>query len=1291
MNPLGTYLHLLGNRSGSEHTTPDEARRGYFEETEFSIEAIQALIEVSTQILTTHEIEPLLEQILKLLSRFVAYSSAAIHLMHGDFLSTRAGVGRSAETVGQDNFRKEDDFVWQQLEQERGPYFSNDVLQESWTPLKGFEYIQSFLAVPMFINSEMIGLLTVDHAESGQYQAKQVEMVRLFANYAAIAIHNAQLLADSRRSVKDLEILQTVGIVSVSNTDIETIAHQTLQALQSGFGYELVSMYRIGQDALHLITQHNYPAATVQYRIPLGAGVMSRCVEQRKAILIQDVNQIPEFIAAAPDIRSELCVPIFINDRVYAIINIESSRPNALDERDLRLLMIVANRLGVAFQNLELYEEVRRRLTTVSGLHASALDIVSDMDEPTLFDVFLERVLTLVDTCIACILLYDPVQDCLVTRAIRPPKVLLYQGQTQRKDIGILGAAFSQNEALYTENYSTSPHRDPNWPEDILQLGSVAAVPLLCKGISIGVMGLARTTEKPFHEEEKQLISLLASQIATAIENRRLFQAEQRRSHQLLLLSEITAATLHTVDYQETLDTLANHLGTLLDADHCFLLHWDNTQQQFIPAAVYSQHEIDPVLDVTDSLIVSSSFKTGDLVIVDDVYHSPLFSQSVAERLSIYSVLCMPLHIGAEKMGIALVGFAERHTFTQEEINIGKQAADQISIAVAKARLLEMERRQRKAAEIQLAFSFQLMETPLLGDAVNALLATISQLTAYDAGSVMLLEADNPNLGYIAAVSGYTNPSEALHRTVNLEEFPHLDQIRRETQEIYFPEIRGNEQWRPGNQPDAEEVRSVLLVPLLYDQQSKMIGCLTLKSYQPNAFSAEERSNITLLCNQTASAVRNIRLIEETNRRLNEVSILAEMSEILNRTIDLDKVLELVLDRVISLLAQSNHTEHLRGAIILRQPPQDTLRLALGYNLDEEYRAFFNNYPVYANDGSFKQSILGDEWVELDDAEQIQKLVVKLPPGHFLDQLLNIPLKAGSEVIGVITANRIPPDPLTRRLLRAISQLAGSAIHKTRLLVQARNRAVELMEAHDALNEMDRVRDEFIQNITHDLRAPLTFIRGYTDLMIEGAMGEINQEQHEALEIIQERTDAVSRLVSDILKIKQIESQPLREEPVEVVSIASTSIRSALMTARQAKVEILFESSIKQAIVSGDADRLGQVFDNLLSNAIKYNRENGNVQVKIKQQWPKVIISIADTGIGIPEEEMDRIWNRYYRAERALHRSGTGLGLANVRRIIEAHDGQISVKSNTQGTIFTFELPLMQPDSLEKSTATSDT
>lgn len=735
-----------------------------------------------------------------------------------------------------------------------------------------------------------------------------------------------------------------------------------------------------------------------------------------------------------------------------------------------------------------------------------------------------------------------------------------------------------------------------------------------------------------------------------------------------MLLSEVVADPMPTASLKGIMESQAGLLCTLTGADGCVLFLFGQATALSVAEAQLKWY--------TATAPANSPLFPDSVSVFDSPQDADFMPPEIVEAFPVYAALYLPLSINKQRIGGAMLGYFEPRAITPEEIERSEQAVAQVSTAIAKAKLLHMEHLPRPSAEIQLEFSFHLMEMTTLVEATEALLSTVSQFANYDAGSVMLLDPDNDDVGYFAAVEGYTDPAEARHRTVYVSTIPHLAQMRHERKEIYFADVRGNKEWRPSHQPDPREVRSVLLVPLLSHQQTKMVGCLTLKSYLPDAFSQEVRSNIVLLCNQTATALGNLRLIEETQRRLNEVTILADISEALNRTIELDDMLQLILQRVMSLL---NHSEEhtLQGAVILRHELGETLRLAVGYNLSDAYRAYFNARPFYSHDSTFAQSILHGEWVELNDQEEIAKRMQYAHPDLVVEELINIPLKTGIEVIGVIVANRVITDPMTRRLIRTIADLAGAAMLKTRLLSQARARAVELMEAHDTLYRMDQQRDEFIQNITHDLRAPLTFIRGYTDLMIEGAMGDINDEQREALEVIQERTEAVNRLVSDILKLKQIESQPLKEEPVELVAVATNAVRSAVMSARQAGLEIQLDHSVEHAIVLGDAGRLGQVFDNLLSNAIKYNRPGGQVSLQIEQNEAKVIISISDTGIGIPEEELDRIWERYYRGHGAVKTyAGTGLGLANVRRIIEAHDGRIWVRSSHQGTTFTFELPI---------------
>ncbi|MBI3960556.1 MAG: GAF domain-containing protein [Chloroflexi bacterium] len=645
----------------------------------------------------------------------------------------------------------------------------------------------------------------------------------------------------------------------------------------------------------------------------------------------------------------------------------------------------------------------------------------------------------------------------------------------------------------------------------------------------------------------------------------------------------------------------------------------------------------------------------------------------------IRSFMAVPLTIHDELIGILTVDHSEPDHFSGQQVEVVTLFASQAAVALARANLLESERRQRRFAESQLAFSYRLMQTTTTDMAIDALLATIAENAPYDAGSVTLLTTEEPHQGYIAAVYGYTNPDEAYHQPVDMRQFQLLIELADEHKPIYLPEVRGEARWRAGNYPDAQEVRSILLAPLLYSPQSELIGYITLKSYRPNAFSETDVNNILLLCNQTAATLRTLRLLEETRRRLNEVSVLAEMSAHLNRTYDLAETLRFVLDRVVSVISQGENVPDLRAAIILRQPASNILHLAVGHNLAPEEIERFNNRPYTIHEGTFARSIGQGEWVEIKHAEEISQLIAEQFIWMAPRQLLNIPLTVDSETIGIISVDYVVRDPTTRQLLRAIADLAGSAIQKTQTLAHSRQRAVELVETYERLQVMDQQRDEFIQNITHDLKAPLTFIRGYAELMAEGGLGEITPEQSEALEVIQERTDAINQLIADILRLKEVEAHPLQEIPFNLDELARKSVRNARIAARLAGLEIRVSTQEKNVPVKGDIARMEQVFENLLSNAIKYSPNAGEISVVVETRMDRAQVSVVDQGIGIPPEEIENIWNRYYRIA-GISAEGSGLGLANVRRIIEAHGGRIWVQSSGQGSTFTFELPLYGGD-----------
>jgi two-component system phosphate regulon sensor histidine kinase PhoR len=238
---------------------------------------------------------------------------------------------------------------------------------------------------------------------------------------------------------------------------------------------------------------------------------------------------------------------------------------------------------------------------------------------------------------------------------------------------------------------------------------------------------------------------------------------------------------------------------------------------------------------------------------------------------------------------------------------------------------------------------------------------------------------------------------------------------------------------------------------------------------------------------------------------------------------------------------------------------------------------------------------------------------------------------------------------------------------------------------HDVSNlkRLERVRKDFVANVSHELRTPLTSIKGYIEALIDGAKDD-PQKCGEFLGIIQRHADQLNALLADLLQLSTIESGQYQWRR-GAVSISDLIDKAVHLLRPQAEkkgqaISILLAESVGS--VTGDADKLTQVLINLIDNAIKYTPKGGRITVEALQRPGAVEIAVSDTGIGIPPKEMPRIFERFYRVDRARSREmgGTGLGLSIVKHIVEAHDGKISVESQFgKGSRFVVTLPMQPP------------
>jgi signal transduction histidine kinase len=221
------------------------------------------------------------------------------------------------------------------------------------------------------------------------------------------------------------------------------------------------------------------------------------------------------------------------------------------------------------------------------------------------------------------------------------------------------------------------------------------------------------------------------------------------------------------------------------------------------------------------------------------------------------------------------------------------------------------------------------------------------------------------------------------------------------------------------------------------------------------------------------------------------------------------------------------------------------------------------------------------------------------------------------------------------------------------------------------------MKDEFVALVSHELRTPLTSIQGYTELILDGIAGEINEEQREMLAAVDRSSARLFRLINDLLFVAQVNAGQLNVaiEDVDLASVAQESIDDAAKRAAAAEVTLEFEFDLTPT-VKADRARLAQVFDNLISNAIKFTPPGGRVGLTISMVGDEAIVVVTDSGMGITPEDQQRLFTRFFRTAAAAKIQGTGLGLSITKAIVDAHHGSISVESEVgTGTSFTFTVP----------------
>jgi PAS domain S-box-containing protein len=344
---------------------------------------------------------------------------------------------------------------------------------------------------------------------------------------------------------------------------------------------------------------------------------------------------------------------------------------------------------------------------------------------------------------------------------------------------------------------------------------------------------------------------------------------------------------------------------------------------------------------------------------------------------------------------------------------------------------------------------------------------------------------------------------------------------------------------------------------------------------------------------------------------------------------------------------------------------------------EERYRDLFEN----ANDGIYILDRAGRIVSFNRKAEEITGYTVEEVRGQSYTLLVSSGPERKKARRAFLKNMRGQPDKTELTIIRkdgreVILELSTRPIWQGGQIVGIQGIARDITER----KELERLKSDFISTVSHELRTPLTSIKGYVDLVLAGDVGPLTPEQKEFLTIVSQNTTRLTELINDLLEIERLESGRIEFEfdELDLAEVLENVARSLHVNAEQKGLEFLTEipSGLK---VRGDRDRLTQVFLNLLSNAIKYTPA-GTVELRAHQEDDAVVVEVRDTGIGLSESDLQKLFQKFFRSDNPYVRKvgGTGLGLSIAKAIVERHGGTITVTSQLgQGSTFTVRLPAL--------------
>ncbi|HET7341085.1 MAG TPA: GAF domain-containing protein, partial [Methylomirabilota bacterium] len=971
-----------------------------------------------------------------------------------------------------------------------------------WARERGF---RSLFATPILDQHRLLGVLVVISDRPFRLTRDDDELLQSFSAQAAAAVRNAGLYEEARRYAERLRALEEVNRLVSSSLNVEEVLQNLARAIAQFFEAAFVSIWAHDAASQRLRRALTFGdaelAAELHDDLAVGEGAVGWVVQHREPILWTDAGADPRFVDAPPAQRRGLrwltAYPIAIGDRVLGAFAVHRATASSVTPETASLMGSLAAQAAIALENARLYSETSRRLTETRALLEVAELLNSTLDSRTLLKRVTLKVAQVcrVDRCTLELWDGDRVVPLMSQFADgrKTPRMWEEFQVPSTQPPGTVPAnaqVIETRQPVIIEDASTTTLIPHEWVESF-GLKSCLIVPMVLQERVIGVMTLDYC-ERPtrFQHWQSDLAMAIAGQLAFALENTRLYAEAQERLKATRTLLTVGQVLSQAGPTDTAMRRMAAEVGRAFGADMVGVYLVDERRERLVPAAGYHvPRQLLPFF--TERPMVLARFPAllpawteGRSIASSDVQADPRFDADWARGLPPHSVLFAPTMAHGQAVGgLFLVWWRTGRTFAPAEVRLVEGVAAQVGLAIENAELARQTQRKLAETETLLSVSRAVSSTLDVQGLVRHFLRQVARTFGADTVGLWMLDETGQ---WLTPLAGFRVPPGWLValRDVRLSVTGHgLYEEAARTRRPVFTTDAGNDPRLPRVIRESAPHRTHLFVPVV--AKDRMIGGFAVVWHdRAREFSAGDIALIEAVASQAGVAIENARLFEENRRRVEELSVLHELSRAVTGQLDRAALLE-------ALRAQLARVVDVRNmVVVLRAEEAEQLEVALRIVDGEVDMSEPHTYPASGGVGLMVPVLESGRPLRTDDygAECARRGLRPVALSERLGCWMGVPLSARDRVLGVLVL-RSAERPFTaaeEHLLVNVAHLTALALSSVRLYTERTRAYGELAAAQDQLvrTEKLRVLGEMASGVAHDFNNLLASVLGRAQLLL---------------------------------------------------------------------------------------------------------------------------------------------------------------------------------------------------------------